>query len=751
MDFAEWMVFALLVCISENMVVGKLTCLSCRGIPRTTDCGIIEKCGSHSNCYIDMVVTTAGAIYFDLGCRDTLQCGGSGRRRNAGRNVTSLPSPDVLGQKVLQVDTTTVKNNTSEYSVPTKQSHDTMLQRRASLTTCSSCCSYGNFCNDNGCGQTGFTHTRGPICYACQQQKDLDDCREIKICGRDEICYIEEINLANDKIYHTGCMSKIKCNDQNINMATSSAVMIGRDLDRAYLNENVLEVTHLDNRQERASNSGKGCCLDDLCNTFLPQNGNWGPWTSWSSCSASCGYHGSRQRTRKCEFPPPNYGGLPCVGKATETDVTCANKSCDKGLICLSCPSSVSPRTCNYVETCGPNSVCYLEQYVTHIGEIRFRSGCRDRLQCEDGIRRTKRFMVNGDYLSCAECCHGTLCNSHGCGEKGYPQLRGPICYNCDQQLDTEHCDKIDVCLDGQKCGLVRHQFVDTVYQTMCMDKKRCISDDSSNTDYPKCCSTTLCTFRNITNNNNIATPSKPTTTHGFTTAPSTKPTTTHGFTTAPSTKPTTTHGFTTAPSTKPTTTHGFTTAPSTKPTTTHGFTTAPATKPTTTHGFTTAPSTKPTSQIVGQWSEWGGWSPCLETKQGVTGTNERTRHCYNPNHTPPDTCIDGHTEEDRKYCSGGGTDACTPAKITDIIVKGSLELHGIVVLQCAVTGNPKPKTVWLTHTDSNDNTVQIYKGDPTQILVGPIEHRHEGNYVCEASNKCSYAVQKTFKFPPLS
>ncbi|XP_053386511.1 uncharacterized protein LOC128550781 [Mercenaria mercenaria] len=176
--------------------------------------------------------------------------------------------------------------------------------------------------------------------------------------------------------------------------------------------------------------------------------------------------------------------------------------------------------------------------------------------------------------------------------------------------------------------------------------------------------------------------------------------------------------------------------------------------QPTTTTATTTMLSTKPSVTAtptsfrnVGQWSEWSSWGPCNFYTTGVTGISTRTRVC-NSSHTNVITCGYGSTEIDRKYCSGGGTNACTPAKITDIVVKGSWELNGIVVLQCITSGNPKPSVVWLTHAETNDNTVQIYKGDPSQILIGPIEHRHAGDYVCEASNNCGPLVQKTYSLP---
>ena len=44
-------------------------------------------------------------------------------------------------------------------------------------------------------------------------------------------------------------------------------------------------------------------------------DGDWGPWTSWISCSISCGKGGFRKRTRKCDNPVPKGTGENCVGE----------------------------------------------------------------------------------------------------------------------------------------------------------------------------------------------------------------------------------------------------------------------------------------------------------------------------------------------------------------------------------------------------------------------------------------------------
>ena len=52
--------------------------------------------------------------------------------------------------------------------------------------------------------------------------------------------------------------------------------------------------------------------LDDLNDTFLTVNGNWGEWSGFGGCSTTCG-GGSHQRKRLCNNPPAAFGGLECL------------------------------------------------------------------------------------------------------------------------------------------------------------------------------------------------------------------------------------------------------------------------------------------------------------------------------------------------------------------------------------------------------------------------------------------------------
>ncbi|XP_066290717.1 adhesion G protein-coupled receptor E2-like isoform X3 [Branchiostoma lanceolatum] len=57
-------------------------------------------------------------------------------------------------------------------------------------------------------------------------------------------------------------------------------------------------------------------------------NCQWGPWTSWSSCTTQCGSLGTRTRTRPYS-PAASCGGAPCSGSNFETEE--CNRFCPNG------------------------------------------------------------------------------------------------------------------------------------------------------------------------------------------------------------------------------------------------------------------------------------------------------------------------------------------------------------------------------------------------------------------------------------
>uniref|UniRef100_A0A3B4E5X1 Hemicentin 1 n=1 Tax=Pygocentrus nattereri TaxID=42514 RepID=A0A3B4E5X1_PYGNA len=65
----------------------------------------------------------------------------------------------------------------------------------------------------------------------------------------------------------------------------------------------------------------------DFCNSEpCPINGNWGPWSSWGSCSRTCN-GGQMRRYRTCDNPRPANGGRACAGTDTEIQ-KCSTASC---------------------------------------------------------------------------------------------------------------------------------------------------------------------------------------------------------------------------------------------------------------------------------------------------------------------------------------------------------------------------------------------------------------------------------------
>ena len=60
--------------------------------------------------------------------------------------------------------------------------------------------------------------------------------------------------------------------------------------------------------------------------SIISVHGNWGSWNMWSFCSVKCG-PGKRERMRKCDNPPPKFGGENCPGSDRQT-MPCSLSDC---------------------------------------------------------------------------------------------------------------------------------------------------------------------------------------------------------------------------------------------------------------------------------------------------------------------------------------------------------------------------------------------------------------------------------------
>uniref|UniRef100_A0A1B0GN96 ADAMTS cysteine-rich domain-containing protein n=1 Tax=Phlebotomus papatasi TaxID=29031 RepID=A0A1B0GN96_PHLPP len=73
----------------------------------------------------------------------------------------------------------------------------------------------------------------------------------------------------------------------------------------------------------------KAQCVHRNRSALKPVDGGWGPWSSYSECSRSCG-GGVHAITRECNNPEPTNGGKYCVGERKHYE-SCNTHNCPVG------------------------------------------------------------------------------------------------------------------------------------------------------------------------------------------------------------------------------------------------------------------------------------------------------------------------------------------------------------------------------------------------------------------------------------
>lgn len=61
---------------------------------------------------------------------------------------------------------------------------------------------------------------------------------------------------------------------------------------------------------------------------WVPEDGGWTNWSSWSECSITCGNNGIQERSRSCTNPPQLFGGAPCGGALTDEQPCASSPAC---------------------------------------------------------------------------------------------------------------------------------------------------------------------------------------------------------------------------------------------------------------------------------------------------------------------------------------------------------------------------------------------------------------------------------------
>ncbi|XP_060582385.1 uncharacterized protein LOC132738805 [Ruditapes philippinarum] len=117
-------------------------------------------------------------------------------------------------------------------------------QTSQSKSKCVHCCS-SPLCNSNGCGAEGLPpfQLRGPLCYDCSYVSNMDECKTVRLCSKDEVCSVEKYDWGGVYDHYTAKCHNKQCISHKRQTDVTSA------------------------RESRSTPVCKTCCDADLCNT----------------------------------------------------------------------------------------------------------------------------------------------------------------------------------------------------------------------------------------------------------------------------------------------------------------------------------------------------------------------------------------------------------------------------------------------------------------------------------------------------
>ena len=174
-----------------------------------------------------------------------------------------------------------------------------------------------------------------------------------------------------------------------------------------------------------------------------PVDGNWGGWFTWSICSVDCGI-GIKERRRECNYPAPNFGGNACPGNDME------QAECDTGINCpIHGHWSVWSVWSKCSLTCG-NGFKTRHRDCTNpppqFGGLECVGARKDKMECDTGIF----CPVDGQWSSWSEwgicsakCGKGSYTRIRKCNSPA-PQHGGAECIG--SSLEKGTCDTLIAC-----------------------------------------------------------------------------------------------------------------------------------------------------------------------------------------------------------------------------------------------------------------------------------------------------------------
>ncbi|XP_021353718.1 neurogenic locus notch homolog protein 1-like [Mizuhopecten yessoensis] len=236
-------------------------------------------------------------------------------------------------------------------------------------------------------------------------------------------------------------------------------------------------------RQYGGADCPNSATASQSCNTHdCPIDGGWASWSSWDTCSVTCG-GGSQGRTRTCTNPVKQYGGADCPNSAAETQA-CGTINCpiDGGwgnwlswaTCSVTCGGGVQSRTRNCDSPsaqyngaqCGgtntESQTCNSQACITNGGWSNWSAYGACTKTCGSGVYSRSRACDNPLPSNGGQTCSGsssefTDCNTQSCPapQAGvYQQLCPSNWFTCESGgmtciMLSMKCDCSNDCDDG--------------------------------------------------------------------------------------------------------------------------------------------------------------------------------------------------------------------------------------------------------------------------------------------------------------
>jgi len=172
--------------------------------------------------------------------------------------------------------------------------------------------------------------------------------------------------------------------------------------------------------------------VNTCSNAACPVNGGWSVWTSWGSCSVSCGI-GLQHRDRTCSLPYPSNSGAPCFGEHRDDNI-CYSRACQDGGWTdwggwTACSKTCDTGTRKRSRACTNPSPSVLGRFCT--GDNIQVDNCAVT-PCHDG-----GWTDWGGWTACSKTCEtGTRKRSRSCTNPP-PSVLGRFCTGDNSQVDT--------------------------------------------------------------------------------------------------------------------------------------------------------------------------------------------------------------------------------------------------------------------------------------------------------------------------